>query len=232
MKKFGFIIFIVAIVVGVIVANLFSFGRASGSIFQFSLGSGVKGSGVMASEIRDAKGFKSIDVGGVFQVEIRSGSDFEVEVEADDNLLQYVKTEVSGDELKITTECRIKSSQPLRVRVTAPNIENIDASGASNVTFVDVKNSSLSIDTSGASKVKLAGQTSSLTIDVSGASGIDAQELKAENATVDASGASSVRVFVSNRLVSHASGASKIGYSGNPTSIEKTSSGASKIYPN
>jgi hypothetical protein len=50
------------------------------------------------------------------------------------------------------------------------------------------------------------------------------------NATVDASGASHADVFVTGKFVSEASGASKIGYAGNPASIEKSSSGASKVY--
>lgn len=103
MKKIGILIFIVAILVGVVFSNLFSFGRATGSIFNFSLGSGIKGSAVAGSEIRKETGFKGIEVGGVFQVEITAGKDFSVEVEADDNLLQYIKTEVEGDVLHIET---------------------------------------------------------------------------------------------------------------------------------
>ena len=230
MKKFGIIVFIVAIVIGVLFANLFSFGRASGKIFNFSFSSGIKGSGTSASEVRTIDGFESIDVGGVFHVDITAGKDFEIEVVGDDNLLQYVETSVESGVLKISTSERIKSHGPINIRISAPNIEELNASGACKVNLSGIKNSSLTIDTSGASKINLTGETSSLTIDVSGASAIDAQGLKAENATVDASGASRVEVFVTNRLTSEASGASKIGYLGNPSNIEKNSSGVSKIY--
>lgn len=230
MKKLGLIVFIIAILIGVVFANLFSFGRASGKFFNFSFGSGVKGSGVSASQIRNLNGFSGVDVGGVFHVEITAGRDFEVEVESDDNLLQFIKTEVSGGVLKISTNERIRSHTPLRVRISAPDIQNLDASGASKVTLTGIKNSKLTLDTSGASKIRLEGETAALTVDVSGASGVDAENLKAENADVDASGASHVSVFVTNRLISGASGASKIGYRGNPASIEKNSSGASTIY--
>lgn len=229
MKKLGIIIFVVALLIGVVFSNLFSFGKASASFIKFSFNS-VVGSGVAASEARNLSGFKGIDVGGVFQVEVTAGKEFSVVVEADDNLLPYVKTEVNGDVLKISSTERLKSSAPMRIRISAPNIESIEASGACKISVADLKSSELRVDTSGASKVNIAGEASSLTIDVSGASNIDAANLKAENATVDASGASKVEVFVTGKLVSEASGASKIGYAGNPTSVTKDSSGAGKVY--
>jgi hypothetical protein len=132
--------------------------------------------------------------------------------------------------LKISSTERIRSHEPLRVRVSAPTIESLEASGVCKVSLTGVKNNELSIGTSGASKVSVAGETSSLTVDVSGASSVDGESLKAENAKVEASGASKVNVFVTSRLVSDASGASKIGYTGNPASVEKSTSGASKVY--
>lgn len=230
MKKIGIVIFIAAILVGVVFANLFSFGRASGQLFNFSFKSGIKGSGVAASEAREADDFTGVDVGGVFQVEITAGKDFAVLVDADDNLLQYIKTEVNGDVLHIETTERINSTTPIRVRISAPNIESIEASGASKVSLAGVKNSNLRVDTSGASKVKIEGETSEVTVEVSGASSVDAESLKAKTADVDASGASSVNLFVTERLVSDASGASRISYSGNPTSVEKKTSGASRVH--
>lgn len=230
MKKLGIIIFIVAILLGVVFSNLFSFGRASGKLFNFSFSSAKKGSGVAGSEVREASGFKGVDVGGVFQAEITAGKEFSVEVEADDNLLQYIKTEVRDGVLHIETTERLNSHTPMRLRISAPDIESIDVSGASHVSLSGVKNSSLDIDTSGASKVKIEGETAAVTIGVSGASSIDAESLKAQTATVEASGASKVNVFVTERLKSDASGASKIAYSGNPTSVEKNTSGASSVH--
>ena len=230
MKKIGILIFIVAISIGVVFANLFSFGKASGELFSFSFGSAIKGSAVAGSEVRNATDFKGVDVGGIFQVVITAGKDFSVEVQADDNLLQYIKTDVEDGVLKIETTERINSHTPMRVRISAPDIESIDASGACRVSVAGVKNSSLDIDTSGASKLKIEGETSVVNVEVSGASNIDAESLKARTATVDASGASNVSLFVTERLMSDASGASKISYSGNPTSVEKKTSGVSSVY--
>ncbi len=232
MKKLGIIIFAAALIVGLIVTNMFSFGRVRDRLFNFSFNfKGVQGSGKTATEVRGLDGFKAVDVSGVVQVEITAQKDFSVEVEADDNLLPLITTEVTGGVLKIGTECRVSSSNPIRVRINAPDIESLEASGATNITVNDLKNSSLSVDSSGASKIKIAGETSRLTVDVSGATKVEADALVTENAIVDASGASHVSVNVTGQLRGDASGASKIVYSGSPGSVEKKSSGASSISP-
>ena len=230
MKKIGIMIFAVALAVGLVVANMFSFGRASDGLFNFSLGfGGVHGSGNVATDKRALSGFRAVDVGGVFQVEITTQKDFAVEVETDDNLLPLIRTEVVDSVLKIETEQRLKSSNPIRVRVYAPDIDNLEVSGVANVTVNDLKNTGLSVDSSGASKIKIAGTTAKLTVETSGASKVDAESLTAVNASIDASGASKINVNVSGELRTDLSGASKVVYSGTPTNIEKKTSGASSV---
>ena len=230
MKKIGLIVFALAVIVGVVIANFFSWGKATSEVFNFQLNIGKeKGSGRMATEVRELRDFSSIDVSSIFQVEITSQSEFHVEVEADDNLLQYIQTEVRGGELHISLDKGVKSKNPLRVRIGAPNIDRIEASGASKVFVSNLNNSKVEVDTSGASKIELSGETSQLIVDVSGASHINAAELKAVNATVDASGASRVNLSVSGELRSEASGASNISYAGNPANVIKHTSGASSI---
>ena len=230
MKKVGVIIFAAAIVIGLVVSNLFSFGRISDKFFNFSFNfKGVKGSGRTASELRNLSGFKAVDVGGVFQVEITAQKDFAVEVEADDNLLQLVRTEVQNGVLKIETEQRVSTSNPIRIRIYAPDIDSLEVSGAAKVNVNDLKNTGFTVDSSGASKIKVAGETGKLTIDVSGATTVDAEGLRAQDATVEASGASQIDVNVSGALKADASGASKVYYFGEPSSVEKKASGASRV---
>ena len=232
MKKIGVFLFLVTLAIGIVVGNLFSFGRATGNFLNISFGMGkVKGSGQMASEVRDVTGFHALDVGGVFQVEITSGREFAVEVEADDNLMPLIRTDVRGGVLRIKTERKLSTSNPIRVRVSAPDIDDLDVSGAANVTLANISNSGLNVDASGASKIKIAGETAKLVVDVSGATKIDADGLAAEHATVDASGASYVAVQVAGQLRTNASGASRIDYSGTPTDVIKKTSGGASVSP-
>ncbi len=229
MKKIGLIVFVVAVVVGVTVASMFSWGKATESIVDFKVNFGAeKGSGNVASENREVGEFSKLDVSHVFQVEVTAQSEYGVEVEADDNLLQFIKTEVRGDTLHIDLDQRVKTGNAMKIRISAPNIERVDASGASRVNISNLKNNELTIDTSGASKISLSGETGSLTVDVSGASQIDAGNLSAMISNVEASGASQVNVNVAKDLTANASGASRITYSG-PAHVSKNTSGASSV---
>lgn len=230
MKKIGFLVFIIALIVGVTIAGLFSWGKASAELFNVTLDfAGEKGSGNLGSESRDLKDFKAVDVSGVFQVEVVSQKDFSVQVEADDNLLQYIKTEVNDGVLEISTTKKIKSKNGLKVKISAPDIEKVEASGVAKILVSDLKNSGFTVATSGASKVELLGETDKLFIEVSGASKIDAENLKARAATVDASGASKINIFATESVRADASGASKITYAGGATDVIKKTSGASSV---
>ncbi len=227
MKKIGIIVFISALLLGAVFANIFSFGKISFTGFSFSRG--IKGSGNVQTEKREVSNFKAVEVGGVFKVEITAQNDFDVQIEADDNLLQYIKTEIDGETLEISTSKRISTKNPIIVKIGAPNIENLEVSGASRVVLGNLNNDSLKIDLSGASKVDAEGTTENLTVELSGASRLNAENLQAENVSVDASGASKADVFASDKLKADLSGASKVAYSGSPKDLIKKTSGASKI---
>lgn len=232
MKKIGLIVFAVAVLIGVTFASFFSWGKATGQIFNFSLKIGKeRGSGRLATESREVSDFSQIDVSSIFQVEVTAQEAFSVEVEADDNLLQFIKTEVRDGRLEISLEKSVKTSNPMRIRISAPNIERVEASGASKVNLANLRNSELTVDTSGASKINVAGETGKLVIDVSGASHIDAGNLSAATANIDASGASRVNVNVASELTADASGASRITYTGS-AKVSKSTSGASSVSQN
>ena len=228
MKNIGIGVFVLALVAGLVVTNIFSLGR----MFDWPsvhFGS-VEGSGHVASDVRDVEAFHGINVGGVFKVEVVAGGTTGVEIQADDNLLPLISTHVDNDGvLHIESEVRIKSKNDIRVRVTTDDIDSLDVSGAANVTVTGLKNDGINVDASGASRIKISGETQKLTIDVSGATKILADDLAAVDANIDASGASNVEVKVTGELAADLSGASNVTYSGSPASVEKKTSGASHV---
>src|SRR5262249_39438370 len=157
------------------------------------------------------------------------GKDFNVEVQADDNLLPLIKTDVNGSTLKIELDKKVSTNNGLIVRVSAPNIEKVEAAGAAKVNASGIKNDSFAVDCSGASKINLSGETSDLSVDVRGPRNGDADNLKLVDEDVKASGASHINVNVSGDLHSDASGASRIVYSGDPKSTDNHQSGAGSV---
>lgn len=228
MKKIGLVVFIITLSLGYIVARTFGF---TGPGFNISFNKKVHESGVTANEKRDVADFDSIETSGAITVEVVSQKGFNVSVEADQNILPYIKTEVDGDTLKIYREGRFSfyGNSKVVVRIAMPEIKRVDISGASTANISDVKEESLDLQCSGASKISVSGEVKELRSEVSGASKIDAESLKAENAEVSASGASKASVSVTGDLNADASGASSISYIGEPKNLEKRASGASSV---
>jgi len=222
MKKISLAIFILALTIGLI----FSANCGLNGINNIT---GIKGSGTAKTETRTIAGFKKIEASGAVNLEVDAQKDFNVTVEADDNLLQHIKTEVSGDTLKIYSEGRISPTTKLNVKISMPEIAGLNVSGASDAKIMNVKADSLELKASGASEITLNGEAKELNADASGASEINAENLKVENADVEASGASSADVSATNELNVEASGASKISYSGEPKNLKQNASGASSI---
>lgn len=212
---------------------VFAAALAIGLAFSISCGfsslRGVQGSGTAKTETRTVGNFTKIDVGGAINVEVAVQKDFSVVVEADDNLLANIKTETSGDTLKIYSENSISPKTRINVKISMPKLEKLDVSGASNGIVTNVNADSLDLKASGASKIKIEGIAKKLNADASGASTVDAENLKAEDANVEASGASSSIVNASNELKADASGASKITYVGEPKNLKQNSSGGSSV---
>lgn len=222
MKKLGLTVFIFALAIGL----AFSTGCTFGNLAKIS---GVQGSGTSKTETRNVSDFKKVDVGGAMNVEIVVQRNFSVTVEADDNLLTNIKTETSGDTLKIYSEDSISPKTRINVKISMPEVEGLSVSGASSGSVTGVNSDSLKLKASGASKISLEGTAKELSADASGASTIDAENLKVQDADVEASGASKAVVSATNDLKVDASGASKISYVGEPKNIKQNSSGASTI---
>lgn len=222
MKKSGLFVFAATLAVGFIFAGGCGFGG-------FKNYKGVQGSGIAKSEARNVSGFSKIDAGGAVNLDIEVQKDFGVSVEADDNLLEHIKTEVDGDTLKIFTDGSISTKNKISVKISMPEIKDLDVSGASTAIVSNVATDKLDLNASGASKIKIQGQAKNLSSDASGASGIDAENLTVENADIKASGASTSTISTSNELKADASGASNIYYTGEPKNIKQNSSGASSI---
>jgi len=187
-------------------------------------------------------------VSGGFEVHVVKGNNEGVRIEADENLLSNIKTEVRNGVLHIYNDESISTKNTMKAFVTLKELNSLDISGGVKVigesTFkpasfkmdlsggsnikLDLITKKLTADMSGASKVALKGSADEVYLNMSGASDVDAEELHAKDVKVEASGASKLRVFAEDSLAIDASGASHIKYKGSP-SITSDTSGGTKI---
>ncbi|HEY0405525.1 MAG TPA: head GIN domain-containing protein [Pyrinomonadaceae bacterium] len=192
-------------------------------------GFGTRGSGNRVTQKREVPGFLSIEVSGAFEVEIVAQRERGLEITGDDNILPLVTTEVINNVLHINNSKSYNVNHAITLKITVPELEGIETSGASKINVSGLRNSELKIGSSGASKLALSGETKKLSIDTSGASNIEAKDLRAEKVEVESSGAGFVNVYATEQLDASASGAARIDYYGDPKTVNPEVSGAASV---
>ena len=189
---------------------------------------GVRGSGVRKTEKRELTPFTAIETTGAFEVEVICQNPASFEIEADDNILPLVKTEVRDGVLHITTTKHYSATGGILVRLNVPNLASVKSTGAGKFHILDLKNDAFRIDSTGAATVVAEGQSKSVEISSTGAGKIDAHNLRANKADVRVTGAAGVEVNASDELDVSVSGAGRVIYSGNPK-VNKHVSGAGQV---
>ena len=208
---------------------------------------GVRGNGKVKRETRNVGKFTEIEVGGGFNVHLKQDDKEGLIVEADANLLDFIVTRVEGKELIIKTSKSISNFKKMDIYITYTQLEEInvsgacdldaentvkaeflgiDASGASDIDL-EIECDGLNIEASGSSDIDLRGNAEITEYDISGASDVNAVNLYTKRCKIECSGASSIKVNVSKKLEVSASGASSVGYRGNPKDVKTKVSGAS-----
>ena len=192
---------------------------------------GIAGSGVRKTEKRELKPFNAIDTTGAYQIDVTCQKPASFEIEADDNILPLIKTEVRDGILFVSNDQQYHSSKPSMLRITLPDLNSVSSHGAGEVRIVDARSSDLKIESTGAASVVANGTAKSVTISSSGAGKIDTSNLRAEKAKVEVNGAGSIDVYASEQLDVSISGVGHVSYSGNPKVVTKHVSGIGSVSP-
>ena len=188
----------------------------------------VVGSGQRKREKREITAFTSISTEGAYQIEVISQQPLGLEIEADDNVLPLITTDVSGGVMHIKSKRSFSVKQPIVLRISTPNLEGISASGAGSVEVSDLKNDKFDIDSNGAPSIKVSGVTGTINIEANGAGKVDAHKLRADKGTVEANGVAKVEVFARDELNVTVSGPASVIYRGDPK-LNKTLNGPGSI---
>ena len=189
---------------------------------------GVHGSGVRKTEKRDLPAFTALETSGAFEVEVNCQKPASLEIEADDNLLPLVQTDVRDGVLRVNTTKGYSSNGGIVLRITVPDLVSVKSTGAGKFNIAGVKNDAFEIKSTGAATVVASGQSKSVKISSTGAGTIDAHNLRVNAADVSVTGAASVDVYATDELDVTVSGAGRVNYSGNPR-VNKKVNGTGQV---
>ena len=196
----------------------------------------------MRDEKRDLSEIHAVKTSGSIDVEIKSGNEYSLVVENDENLIRYVITDIDNGTLNIHYKHGYSvMNDHAKVVVTAPSLDKLVTSGSGDIISdgviknvneiqittsgsgdinVNVDAPSVKVTGSGSGDVSLSGRTKDFNCKISGSGDVKCQNLKSENAVVHVSGSSDVHVFASVSLKVTVRGSGDVYYAGNPTSPE------------
>ena len=178
----------------------------------------LRGQGTIVSETRTLSNFHSINNTIFADILLTQGPQEDVMIEAQQNILEEVKTEVINGELRITHNRCLDIVDPVILHVTIPEIENLTLTGVGDIIAQNEFDlADLKITLTGAGNFDLQGIATSLDIRLTGVGNVSAFDLNADVCNVSISGVGDVEVFVNDELNVTITGVGTVSYIGNPT---------------
>ncbi len=159
----------------------------------------VKGSKIVKLEQKQVNDFESLEVEDNLEIFLIKGNECGIEIEADDNLIEFVEYKLAGKNLRISTSRDISSYKKLSVRVTYTDKFNlVSAKDETNVTALsDVVLDNVTFKSYDYAKLFLNAKTKSFTLMANDRSKIELN-LKSEKTAIDLSKSAYVKALISS----------------------------------
>ena len=210
-----------------------------------------KGNGDIVKEKRSTSDFVGLRIAGNFEVILEESNQAFVEINTDENLLDFIDTEVKAGILRVTQEKKLISKSKIRIFIYYQELNEIRAMGAALIRNEDYLNSEdleivmegagavdlkiisdkLKVELSGAGVISLAGEVQEQELNLMGAGKLEAFDLKSKDCDVTVGGLGGAEIYVTEKLNATIEGVGSIRYDGQPKDINTEIKGLGRIKP-
>ncbi len=218
--------------------------------YHIDLTDTIKGSGKIVQVERALnEEIQSIEVKRGMTVIIEQTPSNTIRIEADDNLIEYIETEITNGNLVVSTTKNTRTKNPKIVKIGVRDLDAIRTSSGSEVknigTFltqdIDIRSSSgshirlvlesekITCDSSSGSEIELEGKALALECESSSGSKITAKNLKTNQITAKSSSGSSISLHPIQSLDATSNSGSSIKYYNSPRKVTKKSTSGGSV---
>ncbi len=197
----------------------------------------TKGTGDIIKEERDIGSFDRIELQTIADVYFKQGDTHALRIQTDDNLMDLVRTEVSGNVLKIYTKQNI-CPEKLRIDIILKELKDIKVSGSGNIKCLNKLNTedlsiavlgsgdiripeinaqNIDIEISGSGDLFMEGMANRIVSEINGSGDIRCMGLKVKDAKIEINGSGDFAINVQDKLHIEINGSGNIEYKGNPS---------------
>jgi Putative auto-transporter adhesin, head GIN domain len=192
------------------------------------VGPSVQGSGHVITESREVSDFDEVVVMGSGDVVIDVNGTESLEIEAEDNILPLLTSDVVDGRLELGSSGSYSTSRGVRYTITAAMLSGVTVSGSGDVTATGIDGDPIAVRIEGSGNVTLVGTTAGLTVDIEGSGNVEAFDLEATTATVRVDGSGNADVTVVEELAVTINGSGNVVYDGSPT-VDESINGSGDV---
>jgi hypothetical protein len=179
----------------------------------------IRGSGHITTESRPVSGITGVAVSGEAELILDETGTESLTIEADDNLLAELTSDVDEGVLKLGVRHFTDNIHPTKsivYRLTVKNLEDIRTAGDVTVSATNVKTNSLGVHLAGAGTITISGSAKQETIDLIGAGRYTGDHFPSDDAIVNITGSGDAVVAAAKTLKVNVTGAGRVEYVGDP----------------
>ncbi len=216
-------------------------------------GKKVKGNGNVTTETRNTSDYDGIKCAGSMDYILVAGAEGKITLEGESNLLEYIITEVKGNNLvvKVKKNVNLKPSWNKTIKITIPfkDISSVSLAGSGDLwnedkitasdfgvslagsgdVILNVEAKNVGASLAGSGDLTLKGRTTDFTAKLAGSGDVHAFGLDADNTTASIAGSGDMEVVSNKYLKARVSGSGDIEYKGNPDKEDTKVSGSGSI---
>lgn len=217
----------------------------------------LKGSGRLETEEREVDDFNKVIFEGKGELKISQGFDESLTIEAEDNILSEIETEMDNNTLIIRPKKdfpyllgrNIKNTKPMIFNLQVKDLQEIRTAGDTSIstnrligknlkvklagkgkaTLHNINVADFNLSTSGSSDVSIDGFTINQQITITGQGSYKAENFTSRKTQVEITGSGNAEVVAHNELVVDIIGSGNITYIGDPKNIDQDITGNGKV---
>jgi Putative auto-transporter adhesin, head GIN domain len=188
-------------------------------------GTRVQGSSQVVSAARKVSGFTGVELEGIGELRIQQTGTESLTIEAEDNILPLLTSDVSNGTLRLGTKRNVHLvvTEPIIYHLTVKDLSNLSVAGAGDASAPNLETDTLTVAISGSGNVATGGTADTQNVQISGSGTYTAEDLASRAAIITVSGSGDVVVRVSETLDATITGSGSIAYIGNPTVTQRIS---------
>ena len=167
----------------VLVVAILAFSILACQLGEIGLGQMVRGSGDVVEETRPVSGVSGVELATLGHLFIEVGDTESLRIEAEDNLMEHLETEVQGGRLRIGTRGNVNllPTEPVNYYLTVTGLEAIAISSSGNIQAPDLEADRFSVTISSSGNLDMGDITTDrLTVGISSSGNVMIGILNAE----------------------------------------------------